>query len=72
MDFHSFPVDQRQDTDLDLRALRVFVAIAESGSFIAGGKARVFLAGFWSSGLRSMWRSALPTGLSTWLRRAST
>lgn len=40
MGFRSFPIDQRQDSDLDLRALRVFVAIAESGSFIAGGKAR--------------------------------
>lgn len=40
MGFRSFPIDKRQDADLDLRALRVFAAIAQSGSFIAGGKTR--------------------------------
>ncbi|RUO34864.1 LysR family transcriptional regulator [Aliidiomarina soli] len=40
MSFRSLPTAHKQDSDLDLKALRIFVAIAESGSFIAGGKAR--------------------------------
>lgn len=40
MKFRSFPIDHKQNADLDLGALRVFVAIAKSGSFIAGGKTR--------------------------------
>ncbi len=40
MGFRSLPIDHKQASDLDLGALRVFVAIAESGSFSAGGRAR--------------------------------
>ncbi|MEH2920101.1 LysR substrate-binding domain-containing protein [Samsonia erythrinae] len=36
----NIPAYKKSNSDLDIGALRLFVAIAESGSFVAGGKAR--------------------------------